>query len=300
MYSSPIGSAGFRGIYEEILWKTLRRGHEERNERTGHTVRVYPLGPVSFSIDLGEDNTLPVVGNRKTFPATAAAEVAWMLMGTRDASFMLKHARVVWEKFVEPLHDYADNSYPDHPIEFQGVKAAYGFRWRKHFGRDQLSLAVQALIRNPSDRRIWVSAWDPAEDGLGATGQLNVPCPVGFTLSIVDGRLCSALTLRSSDLFVGLPYDVMGHAMLMAVVAATLKIELGFMHFTLAHPHLYDSHFEFAEESMLVHGRRAKVALVRHDLQVVEKDPEAFVALYKARGQDEPWPAYCPKPAVIP
>ena len=34
---------------------------------------------------------------------------------------------------------------------------------------------------------------------MGATGQKNVPCPVGFTLSLVDGTLNSAMLIRSSD-----------------------------------------------------------------------------------------------------
>lgn len=288
----PTPGSQFHSLYEDILWRALWRGHLETNERTGHSVRSLP--PVSFSLDLS-DGLLPVAGNRRLYPATAAAEVAWMLMGTQDASFMMKHAKVVWEKFTE-----YDPSFRDVNGEVPIVKAAYGYRWRQHFGRDQLKLAVEALRKNPSDRRVWISAWDPSSDGLGAKGQLNVPCPVGFSLSVVDGRLNSALVLRSSDLFVGLPYDVMGHAMLMAVVAATLRVEPGVMHFTLAHPHLYDSHFEFAEESFSHFVRDTRVALVQRPLKDVEAEPDHFVATYKARAQDEPWPSFAPRPEVIP
>lgn len=302
-YAGPAGnipSSMFPSLYEDILWRTYRSGHEERNARTGHVVRVYPHGPLSFAIDLGEDELLPVVGNRKLFPATAAAEVAWMLMGTQNAEFMLKHAKVVWEKFVEPIHLADKIGDGGRSVDIMGVKAAYGYRWRRHFKRDQLGQALSALVANPTDRRIWVSAWDPALDGLGAQGQVNVPCPVGFTLSIVDGRLCSALMLRSSDLFVGLPYDVMGHAMLMAVLATSLRLKLGTMHFTLAHPHLYDSHFEFVDYSLRQASRRAKVPLLGWELSRVEADPEGFVGAYKAHSQDAKWSDYCPRPDVIP
>ncbi len=291
----PTPGAQFYRIYEDLLWRVLHRGHLETNERTGHTVRSWT--PVSFSLDLG-DGWLPVAGNRRLYPATAAAEVAWMLMGTQDASFMMRHAKVVWEKFVETIPVLTGDGLVS--SEFEGVQAAYGYRWRRHFGRDQLKLAVEALRKNPSDRRVWISAWDPSSDGLGARGQLNVPCPVGFGFSVVDGRLHSSLVLRSSDIFVGLPYDVQGHAMLMAIVAATLRLPLGVMHFTLAHPHLYDSHFEFAEQSFHHFVRRTKVALVQHPLDAVEAEPDMFVALYKARAQDEPWPDFAPRPAVIP
>ena len=299
---NPVPAVFFPDIYEELLWKLLRRGVEERNERTGHTVRVLPFGPTSFSLDLSE-LMLPVAGNRKLFPATAAAEVAWMLMGTQDASFMLRHAKVVWEKFVEDSWpDMGPDGLPENPHlgPVKIVKAAYGYRWRKKFGRDQLRLAIEALKCNPSDRRIWISTWDPARDGLGALGQLNVPCPVGFTLSIVDGRLCSAYMLRSSDVFVGLPYDVMGHAMLMQAIAVELKVDLGVMHFTLAHPHLYDSHFEFAEES-LHHKQKHQVPMILgRTVDRIVEDPDGYVELYRTVGKTVKWPDFCPRPDVIP
>ncbi len=296
--TNPVPAYNFPDLYEELLWKILHRGVVEKNERTGHVVKVLPWGPTSFAIDLGE-GILPIPGNRKVFPATAAAELAWMLMGTQDAEFMLKHAKVVWEKFIEPIwHDGSDSRFSIGMA--QGVKAAYGYRWRKHFKRDQLRLAIDALKANPSDRRIWISAWDPSEDGLGRTGQINVPCPVGFTLSIVEGKLCSAYLLRSSDVFVGLPYDVAGHAMLMQAIAVELGIELGVMHFTLAHPHLYDSHFEFAEES--IHHKRKLMMPLNFDWTIdeVTQEPDGFVEMIRTVAKTVPWQDFCPRPDVIP
>lgn len=296
-------AADFPDVYDNLLWRLIRRGTVERNTRTGKEVKA--LGPVAFKLDLSE-GLLPVPGNRRVFPATAAAETAWYLMGTQDATFMLKHARVVWEKFVEPL--WKDGLGEGIPTMDQGVKAAYGYRWRRHFKRDQLHLAIETLRRNPSDRRVWISAWDPAEDGLGAEGQLNVPCPVGFSLSILDGRLNSSYHLRSSDVFVGLPYDVMGHAILMDLLAT----ELGFlgpgeMEFTLAHPHIYDVHWEMAHESFH-HKKKPRVNLLnsgRTDpffpwrVDDVVRSADIFVDLYKDEGRKAEWPEYCPKPEVV-
>lgn len=292
----PAEARAFPDVYEELLWRIIRHGTVEKNERTGKALKVYPWGPVSFVVDLST-GLLPVPGNRKVFPATAAAETAWYLMGTRRPAFMLHHARVVWEKFVEILPDGEDV-----------VKAAYGYRWRRHFGRDQLHLAIQALRQNPSDRRVWISAWDPSEDGLGAKGQLNVPCPVGFTLSIQDGRLNSAYLLRSSDVFVGLPYDVMGHAILMDLLAAELGVGLGHMHFTLAHPHVYDVHWDMAYESFRQGKLKTQMPLlnrISHDVGLdwlvdgVVEDADTFVGAYKYQASQVEWPEYCPRPEVV-
>jgi thymidylate synthase len=263
-------------------------------------------GGTAFRVDL-RDGLLPTVGFRKTFPKSAAAEVAWYLQGTQDASFIRKYAPL-WDKFVEPLGgDELDvhrigESQPEkvqaNPT-FEGVKAAYGYRWRSHFGRDQIRLAVEALKRDPSDRRCYVSAWDPAEDGLGALGQRNVPCPAAFTFSVLGGELHSSIILRSSDVFVGLPYDVMGHALLMDAVAHELRLRPGVMHVTLAHAHLYESHWELTAEMMKQEPVVPPMPLPGWTLSQIERDPDDYVVRYAEEAKQMTWPSYNPRPEVV-
>lgn len=262
------------------------RSVEEANERTGHRVRILRQGR-HLSVDLA-DGRLPVPGTRRVYPRTAAAEVAWFVRGDRDVTWLARHAKI-WSKFTE-----ADGVTVD---------AAYGYRWRRHFGRDQLRLAVSALQEDPSDRRVYVSAWDPAQDGLGARGQRNVPCPVGFTLSLVEGRLNSTLLIRSSDVFVGLPYDVMGHSMLMEVVAATIGPSrcrgLGVLSVSLAHPHVYDSHYNMVRTSVLQDPVESRLRMVPMTLGQVEEAPDLFVAAYATLARATDWPSYNPLPELV-
>ena len=259
-------------------------GETELNERTGVRVKV-GRGGTAFRVDL-RDGLLPTVGFRKTFPKSAAAEVAWYLRGEQDATFIRKYAPL-WDKFVEPIGDV------------EGVKAAYGYRWRSHFGRDQIRLAVEALKRDPSDRRCCVSAWDPAEDGLGALGQRNVPCPAAFTFSVLGGELHSSIILRSSDVFVGLPYDVMGHALLMDAVAHELRLRPGVMHVTLAHAHLYESHWELTAEMMKQEPVVPALQLPGWTLSQVERAPDDYVVRYAEEAKQMTWPSYNPRPEVV-
>lgn len=253
----------------------------EVNTRTGHEIRMLPY-PIGFQVDLRSDH-IPLPGNRRVFPQTAAAEQAWFLSGKRDVNWLRKYCKI-WDKFTE-----------DDGVT---VDAAYGYRWRSHFGRDQLGLAIDALEKNPTDRRVFVSAWDPAMDGLGAEGQRNVPCPVGFTLSVVEGHLNSALMIRSSDVFVGLPYDVIGHALLMDAVAVSLGVRgLGWMHVTLAHPHIYDVHYDMARESL---GRTwaEKPVMPSWSVEEIEADPDGYVAKVKALTDRVRPHDFNPKPEV--
>lgn len=283
----------FYDVYGALLAWTFQ-APVEANERTGTRVRV-GRGGTAFRVDLS-DGLLPTIGFRKTFPKSAAAEVAWYVRGEQDADFIRKYAPL-WDKFVEPLVKREDLFNGDEMME--GVKSAYGYRWRRHFGRDQLRLAVEALRKDPSDRRVYVSAWDPAEDGLGAQGQRNVPCPTSFTFSVTGGELHSSLFLRSSDVFVGLPYDVMGHALLMDAVAHELRIRPGVMHVTLAHAHLYESHWELTAEALKQEPVVPAMQLPGWSLSQVERDPHDYVQRYAEEAKQFQWPAYSPRPEVI-
>jgi len=274
----------FSHTYSDLLaW--VMRGYEELNARTKAHVRV-GRGGTAFKIDLS-DGLLPVVSCRKTFPRSAAAEVAWFLLGERSTNFISTYTPM-WNKFVDELG----------PNEF-GVAAAYGYRWREHFGRDQIQLTIDALRKDRSDRRCYISAWDPASDGLGAEGQKNVPCPVGFSMSVTAGELHSSILLRSSDVFVGLPYDVMGHALLMDAVACELGVTPGVMHITLAHVHLYEHHWEMAEEALRQVPVFAHMPLPGCTVAQIVAAPDVYVTQYADAAQQIEWPKFNPRPHVV-
>jgi thymidylate synthase len=274
-------SIPFADIYRNLLVWALN-SPEEVNERTGKKVRV-GRGGTSFRLDLS-DELLPTCGLRKTFPKSAAAEVAWYLSGVQDVTWMRQHAPF-WDKFVE-----ADG---------KTIKSAYGYRWREHFGRDQIQLAIDALRANSSDRRVYVSAWDPSEDGLGADGQRNVPCPVAFNFHVQGGELHSTMTLRSSDLFVGLPYDVMGHALLMATMAASIGVRPGVMQVAICHAHLYEVHYDMAAKAVAQRATCPELYMPRWTVEEIELRKDSYVNMMGAAQKQHQWPSYSPRPDVV-
>lgn len=277
-----LGFKSFSSIWRSLLVEAMG-AHVEVNQRTGEEVYVL-AGARYFTLDLS-DRLLPLPDLRKVFPKSAAAELAWFLMGTQDVTWMAKYAPF-WNKFTED--------------DGKTIANAYGYRWLRHFGRNQLQQAIGALTENPSDRRIYISAWDPACDGLGTPAK-NVPCPVGYTLSITAGQLHSTMLIRSSDLFVGLPYDVMGHALLMAAVARSLGVKLGTMTFTLAHPHLYEKHFDMLTECFQTGaGPQPVIELPQWSVADIQADPDRYVATLASAATLTDWPVANPRPEVIP
>lgn len=278
-----MNAQSFHAVYRRLLSSTLYNGVEERNERTGRSVKSIGV-PCSMLIDL-RDGWLPVPGNRKVYPGTAAAELAWCLMGHRHTLWLKEQGCHIWDKFL---------------VEGElNLRDAYGWRWRHAFGRDQIALLVKALQADPSDRRTWVSTWDPSVDGLGAPLQPTVPCPVGWGVTIQADHVNIAVVLRSSDIFVGLPYDVMVYSLLLDSLSTMLGYKPGHLHVTLVHPHLYDANYDDAAASLRSGPDASSLLLPGWDIGEIVVDPRAYVTGVRDAAKKVSWPQFNPRPEVI-
>ncbi len=220
----------FDSIYKDLVRRVMEKGSVTKNQRTGHDVRALPAE--SFSIDLLTDG-FPLLSLRRISPEIFIAEQLWFISGETKPSEFLETFTKIWSLFTN---------------EEGIVTAAYGHRWRKHFGRDQLAELIQLLERDPSSRQGVVVSWDPAIDGLEGPKQKNAPCPFSFTVSILDGRLHLHNIMRANDLIVGLPYDVAGFALLQCLLAQRLNVLPGVYTHSISYPEIYDIHYSVAEE----------------------------------------------------
>lgn len=274
----------FADTYESLVARIMSEESDyELNERTRSAVSFLPDG-YSFAIDLG-DNVLPTCGLRRTRPHIAAAEVAWCFMGIPNVKWLQKHTKI-WNAFAD---------------DEGTIYEAYGYRWKYAFAHDQLETAILRLKNDPSDRRIWISSWDPRVD-LKSLGQKTVPCPVGFTLSTYEKRLNSSLMIRSSDVFIGLPLDVMRHALVMRAVANSLDMRLGYMRVTLANPHIYESHWDAALGMLNEDIRVPDIRMPERPWTVdhVADHADNYVELVRSSASEsDGWPSYDPKVMVV-
>lgn len=213
--------------YIPLIQTILDCGRTEVNKRTGSEIKVLPHMVIKW--DYGY---IPITGSRKMYPHVAAAELAWSLLGTQDTQFIKQYSKM-WSKFE------------DEPGK---VLPAYGYRWRNCFGRDQISSAIRALQDDNSNRQVFISAWNPFTDGLSNVGRYkNVPCPIGFSLNIIEDKLYMSVYMRSSDVIVGLPYDIMMYRLLQEAFAESLEVDIGQLTMYLNHAHIYSSHYNIAK-----------------------------------------------------
>lgn len=222
--------ASFDSIYRSLLEDLVNKGVKEVNNRTGHETASLP--GVSFSIDLEKDG-FPLLALRKIPVKLFIAEQIWFISGTRKPEIFLRNYTKIWDDFTNPG---------------DVVTVAYGYRWRRHFGRDQLGSLIKLLENDKSSRHGVIVTWDPSSDGLGGVSKSNIPCPYTFTVNIIGGRLNLMNVVRSNDMILGFPHDVAGFALLQSILAQKLGVKPGVYTHVIANAHIYDTHYKAAEE----------------------------------------------------
>lgn len=211
--------------YRDLLAALLREGVREVNQRTGHATLALP----GVTLEVPDVAAAFPLLTLRSIPITLfVAEQIWFLTGERMPEPFLTQFTHIWSDFTS----------------LGGVvSAAYGYRWRRHFRRDQLADLITLLENDPSSRQGVVLAWDPATDGLASgVPRKNVPCPYTFTVNIIGGRLNLHNIVRSNDMLLGLPHDVAGFALLQHILAARLGVAPGKYTHSISHAHIYDIH----------------------------------------------------------
>jgi len=222
----------FDQIYQGMLKTLMERGVEEYSERTKLHTKALP--GMHFQINPEEDG-FPLLTLRKIPITGPIAEQVWFLSGSRKPEELLREFTKIWDVFTNP-NDV--------------VTVAYGYRWRKHFGRDQIAKLIELLKAEPSSRHGVVIAWDPAQDGLSTFKKANVPCPYTFTVNIIGGKLHFHNMIRSNDMVLGFPYDVAGFCFLQYVLAQKLGVEVGTYSHSISNAHIYENHYHAAEKML--------------------------------------------------
>jgi thymidylate synthase len=167
------------------------------------------------------------------------AEWCWIMAGRDDLSTILPYNK----KYAE----YSDDGYR--------MTGAYGPRLRGNVAigpcfPDQLSWAVAQLKRSSDTRQAVVNLWEPPCPGPSK----DIPCTLSLQFLIrnednVD-KLEMIVTMRSSDAWLGIPYDFFTFSMLGNCVAGELAVKPGSITFQLGSSHLYDR--DWANAAMLI------------------------------------------------
>lgn len=212
--------------YERLCGIIMTKGHVEES-RNGKVMVMN--GPTIVKFRSPAERVLMDV-ERNANPFFHLFEALWMLAGSNDVEYI--------SQFNKQMKAYSDDG--------QTFNAAYGHRWRKHFGYDQIARSIGMLRDNPSDRRVVITQWDPRAD-LGSSS-LDVPCHQQIMPRVYEGKLNFFTTNRSNDLIWGLCGANAVHlTVLMELMASAVGLPLGEWVIATNNLHIYDRHWELAK-----------------------------------------------------
>jgi len=149
-------------------------------------------------------------------------EAIWMLAGSYSVPFLAK--------FSKNIAESSDNGYRFH--------GAYGYRWRHHFGFDQIESLIFMLNKDPSTRRAVLNMWDPKADMESFSK--DIPCNTHVYFRVQSGALNMTVCNRSNDLVWGmLGANIVHMSLLQEYVANALSLEVGNLHQFTVNLHVY-------------------------------------------------------------
>lgn len=189
-------------------------------------------------------------------PAFAIAEIIWIVSGRRDARFL--------SYFNNALHRFAGPAN-----EFHG---AYGHRLRHQFGFDQLEAAYVALKANPDSRQVVLQLWDPRSDMPDASGRgrdPDIPCNTQSLLKVRGDTLEWVQVMRSNDVFLGLPHNLVQFTALQEIMAGWLGLRAG------EYQHISDSLHIYERDLTVVNSAPFSPAIPGDSLSLPKDESEA-------------------------
>jgi thymidylate synthase len=235
----------------------------------------------------------PAITTKRLAWRALVGELLWFLEGSTDERRL---AEITYNKDRSFLADKTtiwtanankqgvELGYPNDD-EQKELGPVYGVQWRKFrnskfdIGVDQIDNAIQLIKNEPNSRRIVVSAWNPScipreEDfTLGVANiKQNImalpPCHYSFQFRVLDDRLYCIMNMRSTDVMLGLPFNIASYALLTHIIARECELEVGDLVISIGDAHIYNNHVEGAMETLSRTPYESPTLLIAEDFNL--------------------------------
>ena len=207
-------------------------------DRTG--VGTYNLFHRSLRFDLSKE--FPLLTTKKMSIKSILGELLWFISGSTNAlELEEKYGCTIWREWSD---------------EYGKLGKVYGHQWR-NFGEynegyeyskgfDQLKWLINEIKTNPTSRRLYVTSANPND----RYDQALDCCHNYFQVVIKTGKLNLYFQMRSTDVFLGLPYNIASYALLAHMLALETGYDVGELAYSGVDVHLYSNHIEQAMKQL--------------------------------------------------
>jgi len=230
--------------YLDLIHSIITSG-DEKGDRTG-TGTLAKFGcQMRFSL---RNDIFPLLTTKRVFWRGVAEELLWFVAGSTNAELLSAKGVRIWD--ANGSREFLDQRGLSHR-EVGDLGPVYGFQWR-HFGAeyktmhddytgkgvDQLAKCIEQIKNNPTDRRIVLTAWNPAD----LTVMALPPCHMFCQFYVANGELSCQMYQRSCDMGLGVPFNIASYALLTRMIAQVCGLKPGEFIHTLGDAHVYRNH----------------------------------------------------------
>ncbi len=268
--------------YIALLEDILENG-DVKGDRTGTgTLSVFGR-QIRHNLQEG----FPLITTKKLHFKSIANELIWFLSGDTNTKWLKANGVSIWDEWATEDGDLG-------PI--------YGKQWtawptQSGESINQIDYVVDALKNNPNSRRILFHGWNVeylpdesmAPQDNASQGKMALPpCHLLYQFYVSNGKLSAQLYIRSSDSFLGLPYNIASLALLTHMLAQQCDLIPHEIVVSFGDLHAYSNHME-----------QIKTQLTREPRQLPElrisRHPES---IYDYRFEDFEILGYDPYPSI--
>lgn len=231
--------------YLDILREACNQ--PERSTRNSITKSLFCRHLV-FDLGLG----FPLLTTKKMYWNGIVNEFLFFLNGFTDTKWLEERKCFIWKDNTS--REFLD-SLGMHDRSIGQMGPMYGYQWR-HFnakwdpvsgkplekGLDQLADVINQIKSVPCSRRHIMTTFNPVQVHEGVL----YPCHSIVIQFYVDhsSKLDMYCYNRSSDLFLGLPFNIASSSLLLTVCAKLCNLEVGKLYLSLGDCHIYQEHYE--------------------------------------------------------
>jgi thymidylate synthase len=235
--------------YLDYLQYVLDNGVMTAN-RTG----VNTLACSGYMLKHDMKDGFPLLTTKKMGIKNIASELEMFIKGIQDKRWLQERNNHIWDEWCNPKKvPYGnDEETKAKMLAEPDLGPIYGSQWVRFNGDEekgnQLKTVIETIKKDPTCRRLVVSAWNPLQMDQMALP----PCHVLFELLCYpeQGTMDILWFQRSCDSFLGVPYDLASYALLLTLICKETGYTPGCVYGMLGSCHIYENHFDVVKEQL--------------------------------------------------
>ena len=246
--------------------------HTAQGASEAKTIRL-PHQVLQF--DLAEE--FPILVSKKVAFKTAVLEILWIYQqASNDVRWLQERGVKIWNEWeIDEQGFYQGRNINEiyakkikndtNVAKITGESAkngekenfahtigtAYGWIVKRY---DLIRNLIETLKSNPGNRRMVLSLW---QNEWLETAALP-SCVWNSQWNVTNGRLNLLVTSRSSDVPLGLPFNVVQYAVLCHLIAQSVGVKPGLMTFITNDAHIYENQIEGIREQISRYDKAVK------------------------------------------